>query len=129
LQDSKPLAAGNWSSSLVWGRKATKRDLNSYLIESVLPIHRSNFVTGRIELVDKDELFHVEPEIAANSFRVGALTRLASRAISLGFEISKLASAQISAVIRFRVRSSRITANIRWAAMCFYVFGLRLAEK
>ena len=57
---SRPVAGGAWSSSLIWGRNhstATKRDSNSYLVESVLPIRRRNFVTGRAELVDKDELF------------------------------------------------------------------------
>ena len=56
---TKPLAQGGWSSSFIWGRDhntASKRDLNSYLVESVLPIRGANYVTGRFELVDKDEL-------------------------------------------------------------------------
>ena len=57
---SRPL--GNeqaWSSSLIWGRNHdtfTHRDLNSFLAESVLPIRGTNFLTGRFEVVDKDEL-------------------------------------------------------------------------
>jgi hypothetical protein len=35
--------------------------LNSYLAESVVPIARKNYVTGRVELVDKDELFEDDP--------------------------------------------------------------------
>ena len=60
VEYSKPLGSGSWSSSLVWGRvhnTATQRNSNSYLVESVLPARRKNFITGRFELVDKDELF------------------------------------------------------------------------
>jgi hypothetical protein len=81
---SKPLVAGSWSSSFIWGRNhntATKRDLNSYLVESVLPIQRKNFLTGRAELVDKDDLFsdqaaleeHLD-QVYGGTFRVGVYT-------------------------------------------------------
>jgi hypothetical protein len=82
LEYTKPVPGGSWSSSLIWGRThntATQRNLNSYLAESVLPISRKNFLTGRIELVDKDELFAGEPEIEqslgssyGSTFRIGA---------------------------------------------------------
>jgi hypothetical protein len=73
LHYSKPMAGANWSSSFVWGRThstATHRNLNSYLVESVLPVRRKNFLTGRFELVDKDELFATLPGV----FRIGAYT-------------------------------------------------------
>ncbi|SRR5579883_2741180 len=60
-----------WSTSFIWGRNhdtATQHDLNSWLVESVLPVRRRNFLTGRIEVVDKDEL--TVPGI----FRIGAYT-------------------------------------------------------
>jgi hypothetical protein len=78
------MPGGSWSSSLIWGRAhftETQRNLNSYLVESVLPIHAKNFVTGRFELVDKDELFDAEPalertldETYGSTFRIGAYT-------------------------------------------------------
>src|SRR5271163_3071763 len=64
LAYSKPMAGGSWSSTLIWGRThstATLRNLNSYLAESVVPVRRKNFITGRAELVDKDELFNGRP--------------------------------------------------------------------
>jgi len=74
----------SWATSLIWGRNHntfTHRDTNSYLLESELPIRRKNFVTGRIELVDKDELFSDQPEIeerldrtVGSTFRIGAYT-------------------------------------------------------
>lgn len=68
---TRPLAQGAWSSSFIWGRNhatETKRDLNSYLAETVLPIAGNNFVTGRFEVVDKDELS------VPGTFRIGAYT-------------------------------------------------------
>ncbi len=52
LQYIKPLHGSSWASTLAWGRNhdtGTLRNLNSYLAESVLPISRRNFITGRIE--------------------------------------------------------------------------------
>ncbi|MBV8833394.1 MAG: hypothetical protein JO108_29710 [Acidobacteriaceae bacterium] len=84
IEYTKPLPGGSWSTSLIWGGKHnthTKSNTNGYTLESVLPIHRTNFLTGRAELVDKDELFAGEPEIedylASNygsTFRIGAYT-------------------------------------------------------
>jgi len=84
LEYSKTLPGGSWSSSIVWGRThntASLRNLNSWLAESVLPVSRRDFLTGRAELVDKDELFSETPalqeQIAAlygSTFRIGAYT-------------------------------------------------------
>jgi hypothetical protein len=84
LAYSRPMQGANWSTSLIWGRThntATQHDLNSYLAESVLPIGGLNFITGRAELVDKDELFAAQPELEAqldrsygSTFRIGSFT-------------------------------------------------------
>jgi hypothetical protein len=84
LEYTKPMEGASWASSLIWGRvheTATGRNVNSYLAESVLPLSRKNFVTGRVELVDKDELFADDPEVQQNldvlygsTFRIGAYT-------------------------------------------------------
>jgi hypothetical protein len=81
---SLPIAAGTWSSSLIWGRThntASSHNLNSYLAESVFPITRGNLITGRAELVDKDELFSRQPSLETqidrlygSTFRIGAYT-------------------------------------------------------
>jgi len=93
LHYSKPMPGGSWSSSFIWGRNhntATFRDLNSYLVESELPIRRKNFLTGRFELVDKDELFSADPELQArvdarygSTFRIGSYTLGYTRDIDL----------------------------------------------
>jgi hypothetical protein len=85
LHYSRPMAGGgSWSSSLIWGRNHdtyTQHNLNSFLAESVLPIPGRNFLTGRFELVDKDELFSATPDLetqvdrtAGSTFRIGAYT-------------------------------------------------------
>jgi hypothetical protein len=84
LHYARPMAGSAWSSSFVWGRnhdKGTFHNLNSYLAESVVPVGTRNFITGRAELVDKDELFSAQPEIeeqlaitAGSTFRIGSYT-------------------------------------------------------
>ncbi len=73
---NRPTAAGNWATSLVWGRnfKSTERTVqNSYLLESNLNFMTRNYVYTRMELVDKDELFPLGGGPAtADSFRIGA---------------------------------------------------------
>lgn len=84
IEYTKPLPGGSWSSSLIWGRDHqtdTGRNLNSYLLESVVPVRRKNFITGRMELVDKDELFADQPDLEqqldrtyGSTFRIGGYT-------------------------------------------------------
>ncbi|HEY6391777.1 MAG TPA: hypothetical protein VIX89_10895 [Bryobacteraceae bacterium] len=68
---TRPMYGSSWSTSLIWGRNhktLDRRNSKSYLLESVLPFSRKNFVTGRMELVDKDEL------VGGQTFRIGAYT-------------------------------------------------------
>jgi hypothetical protein len=69
---NRPYEHGNWASSAIWGRvhkTASGANLNSYLLESVARFADKNYVTGRIELVDKDELLD-----NGQQFRIGAYT-------------------------------------------------------
>jgi len=82
LEYSRPMFGSSWSSSMIWGRThntATRRNLNSYLVESVLPVGHKNFVTGRFELVNKDELFRDEPDFEQRPDRLfGSIFRIAA---------------------------------------------------
>jgi len=79
---NRPLAAGNWATSLIWGRNHktfNQSNTNSYLLESVLRFLNRNYLAGRVELVDKDELFahaeHGEHHPLENRvFRIAAYT-------------------------------------------------------
>jgi hypothetical protein len=69
---NRPFAKGNWATSVIWGRvhkTADGANLNGYGLESVAQFARRNYVTGRIELVDKDELL-----ATGQAFRVAAYT-------------------------------------------------------
>jgi hypothetical protein len=84
LSYTRPVGDSAWSSSFIWGRNHdtwTRRNSNAYLVESVVPVGAKNFLTGRAELVDKDELFAAQPAIesaldasAGSTFRVGSYT-------------------------------------------------------
>ncbi len=113
LHYSRPMPGGSWSSSFTWGRThntATGHNLNSYLAETVVPIRRDNFVTGRFERVDKDELFANDRELDdrltrtfGSTFRIGAYTagytrdvywvRFAQTGIGVNFTAYSLPSA------------------------------------
>ncbi|HWE50715.1 MAG TPA: hypothetical protein VG273_13040 [Bryobacteraceae bacterium] len=70
----------HWASSLIWGRvhkELNGENLNSYLAESVYRFLTRNYVTGRIELVDKDEL------PVPGNYRIGAYTAGYTRDFSL----------------------------------------------
>jgi hypothetical protein len=55
----RPYRGGEIATSLIWGRvhkTGSGDNLNGYLVESVARFRQSNYVTGRIEFDDKDEL-------------------------------------------------------------------------
>ena len=93
LAYTKPMGGSAWSSSFVWGRNhdtGSLHNVNSYLAESVLPLGMKNFLTGRAELLDKDELFSGEPGIeeqlattAGSTFRIGSYTAGYTRDIAV----------------------------------------------
>ncbi|MBZ5594992.1 MAG: hypothetical protein LAP39_22345 [Acidobacteriia bacterium] len=93
LTYNRPLTSGNWASSVIWGRNhktAEQHNLNSYLAESVVQFKKLNYVTGRFELVDKDELFNDRPTIrehldatAGSTFRIAAYTLGYTRDVKL----------------------------------------------
>jgi hypothetical protein len=59
-----------WSTSAIWGRNhntANRRDSNTWLLETLFPATRKDFLTARFEVADKDDLL---PE----AFRVKAVT-------------------------------------------------------
>jgi hypothetical protein len=81
---NRPFERGEWATSFIWGRNhktATRGNTNSYLLEAFVRFHANNYFTGRIELLDRDELFADRPAIqqllAASGgtvFRIAAFT-------------------------------------------------------
>lgn len=86
LSYNRPYAHGNWASTLLWGRvhkTADAANLNGYLAETVARFREANYVTGRIELDDKDELFREGQPLFGQVFRVAAYTAGYTRDIPL----------------------------------------------
>ncbi len=75
---ARPLENGSWATTLVWGRNhkiVPQTNQNSYLLESSLNFAKKNYAFTRLELVDKDELFHEgEGPAGYDTFRIGAYT-------------------------------------------------------
>lgn len=68
---NRPFTHGNWATSAIWGRvrKLTDRsNLDGYTFESVARFASRNYLTARVEFVDKDEL------PIAGIYRIGAYT-------------------------------------------------------
>jgi len=83
---NRPWAHGNWASTLLWGRVHKTGDvanLNGYLAETVARFRDANYVTGRIELDDKDELFREGEPLSGRVFRIAAYTAGYTRDIPL----------------------------------------------
>jgi hypothetical protein len=74
LQYTRARRSGEaWATSAIWGRNhntASQHDTNAWLLETVFPATGKDFVTGRFEVVDKDELFPDRNDV----FRVKAIT-------------------------------------------------------
>lgn len=72
---NRPLPRGNWATSFAWGRNA--RDdgsSNGFLIESSYNWAERNYLFGRVERVDKDELFAQPDPRAERKFMVNAFS-------------------------------------------------------
>ena len=89
---NRPLAAGFWATSFVWGRNhktETKQNTSSFLAESLLQLLGKNYLTGRVEVVDKDELFahagdhELSEPLAGSVFRIGAYRLGYTRGVKL----------------------------------------------
>jgi hypothetical protein len=124
---TRPLQGASWSTSLIWGRNhetLNHRNLNSYLLESVLPYRTKNFFTGRIEVVDKDELFSDQPALeaqlartAGSTFRIAAYTAGYTRDIGVFHDVetgigANLTTYTVPAAIQPYYGSHPVSVNI-----------------
>lgn len=82
---NRPLARGNWATSLIWGRNHESHggelfNLNGYTAESTLNFLNKNFLYTRLELTDKNQLLRAADRLLLGitehhpSFRIGAYT-------------------------------------------------------
>jgi hypothetical protein len=87
LMYNRPLANGNWASTLIWGRNLTlpQREVyNSYLAESTLRFRQQNSVWGRIENVDRTNELLLDGSPEPPGFEERFLARV--QAYTLGYD-------------------------------------------
>ncbi len=87
LMYNRPVAAGNWASTLIWGRNFTLPQhevYNSYLLESTLRFRQQNSIWERVENVDRTN----ELLLGGNPEPPGFVERFLARvqAYSLGYD-------------------------------------------
>ncbi len=76
---NRPLAHGNWASSLVWGRNRSLQTglvWNGYLLESTLRFAQRNYVWTRIENADRTNELLLKNEIEPPGFRESIIGRV-----------------------------------------------------
>jgi Cu/Ag efflux protein CusF len=107
---SKATSVGQWDASVIFGhnKKTEGHATSSWLAESVLQFGGRNYVTGRAETVDKDELFasqNAPPAIENGLFRVKALT--------LGYSRDLLTTQTLAGAIGANVTAYSIPDTIK----------------
>lgn len=121
---SVPSARGEWNTSLIAGhnKKTEGHSVTGWVAESVMRFADVNYVTGRGEIVDKDELFAEQnvPAVIANSaFRIKALT--------LGYSRDVVMLKDVVAAIGVNATAYSVPAAIRAyygnSPRSFYVFA------
>jgi hypothetical protein len=134
LHYTRPTRTAAWSTSFIWGRNhntSTRRDTDSYLVESVVPAGRRNYVTGRIEVVDKDELFaneHLAVHfIGADTFRIHAYTAGYTRDLHAFGKLTAGVGANLTAYA-FPDVLRPYYGDRPWAATVFLKFRLQMPE-
>ena len=83
---NRPLARGNWASTLVWGRNRTSDGLvwNGYLAESTLRFAELNYVWTRLENVDRTSELLLRNQFEPSDFQESIIGRV--QAYTGGYE-------------------------------------------
>jgi hypothetical protein len=85
----RPSADKNWwATSFVWGQNYKldeRRRTNAVLAETVVPISRRNFVTGRYEWSQRDELFEYNHELSEQVTRASGQFAFNVHAYTAGY--------------------------------------------
>jgi hypothetical protein len=84
---NRPIAAGNWASTLIWGRNRTQGTgevYNGYLAESTLRFRNLSYLWGRIENVDRTNVLLLGGKAEPEGFQEHFLARV--QAYTMGFD-------------------------------------------
>jgi hypothetical protein len=84
---NRPIAHGNWASSLIWGRNRVVQTglvWNGYLLESTLRFAENNYLWTRIENVDRTNELLLKDEFEPPDFHESIIGRV--QAYTLGYD-------------------------------------------
>jgi hypothetical protein len=84
---NRPIARGNWASSLIWGRNRviqTGLVWNGYLLESTLRFAENNYLWTRIENVDRTNELLLKDQFEPPDFQESIIGRV--QAYTLGYD-------------------------------------------
>ncbi len=83
---NRPLAEGNWASTILWGRNRTssQETFNSYLAESTVRFKTRNYLWGRVENVDRTNELLLGEQVRPPGFQEKFLARV--QAYSVGYD-------------------------------------------
>jgi hypothetical protein len=135
---TRPVESGNaWSTSLIWGRNHnidSQRNTNSYLLETLYPLARRDFLTARVEVAEKDELFadnhdleHAVAQTAGSVFRIQAYTGGYTRDISTSRNLETGIGANVT-VYGVPAAIKPYYGNHPWGVNVFLRFRLKPTE-
>jgi hypothetical protein len=135
----RPAANRNsWATSVVWGQNyklAERRRTNAVLAETVVPVRARNFVTGRFEWSERDELFEGDHELGEritsatgrHAFHVSAFTAGYTRDIPLVRNLQTGIGANVTAYAIDSVLQPYY-GNHPWGVNVFIRFRLKPGE-
>ena len=84
---NRPMARGNWASTLLWGRNRTLDTglaSNGYLAESTIRFAERNYIWGRIESADRTDELLLRHRAESPDFQEKMIGRV--QAYTIGFE-------------------------------------------
>ena len=105
VQYTRPLSNGaGWSSMVAWARNyktIEKQGAQAFIAETLLPVTRKNFITGRFEWTQRDELFPGKDAVYNVASFTGGYTR----------ELGALHA--LSSAVGFNVTGYQIAAGLK----------------
>ena len=84
---NRPLHDGNWASTLLWGRTRSPQDnsiFNSYLLESTVRFHKSNYVWTRVENAERSNELILGENAVPSAFQEKPIGRV--QAYTFGYD-------------------------------------------
>lgn len=109
LMYDRPLAGGNWSSTLLWGRNhslETGLVWNGYLAESTVRFAERNYIWGRIENVDRTSELLLWNQFEPAKFQESILGRVQAYTAGYDHDVDVFSHVQTAVGVQLTVYST-----------------------